>query len=384
LSPAQLTNDGHHPLQGKFKDKTGTRTSDRKATEVPLLVEAWTKLLARWISIAIPPEGEREVMEEGEQRLMQSAAQRATLDARLSKCKPRAPLRLKPRCIVKPNLNKGNLNNGGGDALTITGLVTTETQIINKRTEDLPSKLCYHALWFLPPVPISKLGGWKFQMENTQGKLKPGWLSQHQNDTLRIILPSANERQFISLGFLHSYEHMGTARLSCERCHCEERSVSTLWDQRVSFTVDTNPLLVVKPRAGRWRGLKEGVSHSPSSEGPGLDKQSKYRPQSGTAAGLGGGLILSVIQTFEPVDRKYRSRLRGDTVRERGDECVLRVSNSDGGKLRLDSLVVTDTVTVTEATVTGARQELQWLVGSAQPLPVVQPSIGPAAFRSRH
>mmetsp|Transcript_30438 Transcript_30438/g.76247 ORF Transcript_30438/g.76247 Transcript_30438/m.76247 type:complete len:141 (+) Transcript_30438:161-583(+) len=102
LSPAQLTNDGHHPLQGKFKDKTGTRTSDRKATEVPLLVEAWTKLLARWISIAIPPEGEREVMEEGEQRLMQSAAQRATLDARLSKCKPRAPLRLEPRCLLKP------------------------------------------------------------------------------------------------------------------------------------------------------------------------------------------------------------------------------------------------------------------------------------------
>jgi len=115
----------------------------------------------------------------------------------------------------------------------------------------------------------------------------------------------------------------------------------------VSFIIDTDPLLVIKPRAGRWRGLKEGVSHSLSPEGPGLDKQSKYRSQSGTAAGLGGGSILSGIRTFDPVDSKYRSRLQGDKIRERGDECVLRESNSDCGMLRLDSLVVT--VTVTEA-----------------------------------
>ena len=60
------------------------------------------------------------------------------------------------------------------------------------------------------------------------GKYKPGWISNTSGSVLRMTVNVENSspgvRQTIGLSFLTSYEHMGTAKLSCVQvCRCSDK-----------------------------------------------------------------------------------------------------------------------------------------------------------------
>ena len=77
-------------------------------------------------------------------------------------------------------------------------------------------------------LPVSNFSeGWEFvEMENN--KYKPGWISNTSGSVLKMTVDveraaSKGYRQSIGLSFLTSYEHMGTAKLSCiEFCQCTD------------------------------------------------------------------------------------------------------------------------------------------------------------------
>ena len=77
-------------------------------------------------------------------------------------------------------------------------------------------------------LPVSNFSdGWEF-VEMEHGKYKPGWISNTSGSVLRITVDVENSspgvRQTIGLSFLISYEHMGTANLSCvQGCQCSDR-----------------------------------------------------------------------------------------------------------------------------------------------------------------
>ena len=76
-------------------------------------------------------------------------------------------------------------------------------------------------------LPVSNYSeGWAFVTEE-YGKKKPGWISFRPGSFLEMTFnesaasPTAGARQSIGLTYLRSYQHMGSANMSCVRgCRC--------------------------------------------------------------------------------------------------------------------------------------------------------------------
>ena len=89
---------------------------------------------------------------------------------------------------------------------------------------------------------ISSSSGWVYEVEGAEHD-KPGWVSRNLGDTLQITLDTRvqldptdaadnppldsntlnekiNPPADLAIGFLQSYEHMGSAKVTCEGCSC--------------------------------------------------------------------------------------------------------------------------------------------------------------------
>lgn len=78
-------------------------------------------------------------------------------------------------------------------------------------------------------LPVTSSNGWDF-IDMEHGKRKPGWISHKPGSILKMSVEIENVLpgipQSLGLTYLKSYEHMGSAALSChEGCRCQETTL---------------------------------------------------------------------------------------------------------------------------------------------------------------
>ncbi len=118
----------------------------------------------------------------------------------------------------------------------------SEVKPFQLESKQVPVMRCFatsgndHKGAFRPPeeMHVVKSEGWEL-VTTENGKFKPGWVARTPGSVLHISLEMAfgdsgqlveGQPIFIELTYLNSYEHMGSASLSCfSGCSCGNKTV---------------------------------------------------------------------------------------------------------------------------------------------------------------